>query len=441
MSIPGGNDSVTPRGGRDVSSHLESKRKRGAPRGTSLGGTPISTERGPGVGRAEDTIADEVKTVELDAGDAPGCQGASHGDCGCGGQAPPWDLVADTVVNTCARVRPGEVILLGGGVHAFPLIQALALAIRRAGAFPEMNITSQELLYRTVAETPLEHLAQVPKHRLRWLEDVDAVIATDSLLDPDFAPALSRERQAALAAGWDPWQAALAQGAVRSLYVPYPTPLLAGRYGLTCADLQQRVVASLQADYEAMAAAGRDLMAFLEGTRAVSIGGPDGTDLRLAWQRAYFHLEDGILSEARLEAGFPLAELPAGMLVMGLEGLTVDGLWVVPRATWGNQTLEHVSFRFEGGRLVAADAQAGGALLKQILSGGRKGSLQVRRIVFGLNPHLPEPVGYPLLDQRVARSVSLVLGDAREGEAGGLPAGWEWVLTLPQGELSEKGRG
>src|SRR5690606_7969402 len=82
-----------------------------------------------------------------------GCQG-----CGCR-EDMGWDLLAERLVQVCAAVKEGEVVQLGGGIHAFPLLEALALAVRRAGAYPEINATSHRLLTRTVAETPLPYLA------------------------------------------------------------------------------------------------------------------------------------------------------------------------------------------------------------------------------------------------------------------------------------------
>src|SRR5690606_8382875 len=86
------------------------------------------------------------------------------------------------------------------------LLAALAAAVRRAGAFPELNVTSDELQMELMTTVPIEHLRTVPPHRLRWLEDVDAMIVTDSVADPYRAADVSEERRrAAHAAAGATW--------------------------------------------------------------------------------------------------------------------------------------------------------------------------------------------------------------------------------------------
>src|SRR5690554_729674 len=112
-------------------------------------------------------------------------------------EKPNFRSVAEKIVRVCTGVRPGEVVQLGGGVHNFDLLAALAAAVRRAGAFPELNVTSDELQWETMTETPIEHLRTVPPHRLRWLEDIDVMIVTDAIADPAKAADVPEERRLA----------------------------------------------------------------------------------------------------------------------------------------------------------------------------------------------------------------------------------------------------
>lgn len=371
------------------------------------------------------------------AGPESGCQ-AGPGPCSCGGaEAAAWDRVADVIVKVCARVQEGEVVQLGGGVHAFPLLQALALAVRRAGAFPELNVTSQELLVRTVTETPLEYLARPPRHRVGWIQDIDAVIATDSLLDPGFSPALSKERQAALAAGWDPLQDAVARGDVRSVYVPFPTAHLAAKYGLACSQLQQTLWASLDIDYGALSRKGQQLARLLQGAREVAVETAAGTDFTLAWDEAYVHVDDGTVSAG---AGQAPVELPAGRVMVETLGAVAQGRWAVPRLRWRDREITGAAFEFVKGRLARAKAGSGAGLLQSILAGGRRASLVVGGFAVGLNPALAGLTGYELLDQRATGAVSIMLVDPRPPGEGGPPAPpWQWLLPVAGASLRVDG--
>lgn len=385
------------------------------------------------------TVIADMTKESLGGGVADGgclCSGAgapgAGGTCSCASSQDVWASIADTIVATCVKVQPGEVVQLGGGIHAFDFIEALALAVRRAGGYPELNVTSQRLLNLTARETPLEFLARPPAHRLRWVEDVDAVIATDTLIDPDLLPALSPERQQALAAGWAPVEQAMAARGVRSLYVPFPSEAIAARYGLSAQEMQNRIVQSLDIDYEAVASLGRRIAQRLAEAREARVVGPGGTSMTLAWGQAYAALNDGIVSWGGAEGHF--AELPAGVCVLTVDEVRADGRWAVPRAFWERQRVEPLCVEFAEGRLEQADADQGKAILRPLLFQGRRRSpVTIGRLAFGFNPGVTEVTGYSLVDTRLAGSVSLVLQHGRAA-AQGMPS-WEWPLVLPGASL------
>lgn len=384
-------------------------------------------------------IADMTKESQggLAAGGC-GCSGAAvpggGGTCSCDGSQDVWASIADTIVATCVKVKPGEVVQLGGGIHAFPFIEALALAVRRAGGYPELNVTSQRLLNLIARETPLEFLARPPVHRLRWVEDVDAVIATDTLIDPDLLPALSPERQQALAAGWGPVEEAMAARGVRSLYVPFPSEAIAARYGLTADELQRRIVQSLDIDYEAVAALGARIAQRVAQAREARITGPGGTSITLTWGPSSVALNDGVVARSEEEPGGSFAELPAGVCVLTAEQVRADGRWAVPLAYWEKQPVAPLSLDFAEGRLEQADADRGKVILRPLLFQGRRRSpVTIGRLAFGFNPGVTDVTGYSLVDMRLNGSVSLILQHSRT-TAEGMPY-WEWPLVLPGASL------
>lgn len=327
-------------------------------------------------------------------------------------------------MRTCARVREGDVVLIGGGLHALCLLEALALAVRRAGAFPELNLTSQRLLARMAAETPLEYLARPPAYRQRWLQDVDVVIATDSLADPAALPALSEERQQALAAGWAPFDAAMARRGVRSLYVPFPAAVPG--------EPDPRLVLqdALEADPGAMAEAGRRLAERLQDARSLHITGPGGTDLTLTWEEPAFVLEDGVLDDEAVAAGRTFAELPGGALIALPAEARVEGQWRAPVAYWHGFRVEEAFVTVAEGRVVAAGGTGDGSVPVPFAAVGRRPRVAVSRIVFGLNPRVMQLTGHGVLDVRLAGAVTIVLEDDRARRRGDGP-GWQFPLTLP----------
>src|SRR5690625_1625395 len=162
--------------------------------------------------------------------------------------------IADKIVGVCARIRPGEVVQLGGGVHNFDLVAALAGAVRRVGAFPELNVTSDELQMEMMTTVPVEHLRTVPPHRLRWLEDVDAMIVTDSVADPSLAEAVPDERRRAAHAAAETVERHIFERGIRWAYVGYPTRETTHKLPVSFADLWPMFWRAVDVDYDRLAA-------------------------------------------------------------------------------------------------------------------------------------------------------------------------------------------
>jgi len=146
---------------------------------------------------------------------------------------------------------------------------------------------------------------------------------------------------------------------------------------------------ALDIDYAALSAHQERAIALLRG-RTLRITTPLGTDLRVAihWD-SWFHKGDGRMDRARARAARAVRdremELPAGALRFVPDVATTEGRLVVP--SWGGG--EHVTFTFEGGRIVTVTAESGADRVATAWARETGDRDRLAELVIGFNPKLP----------------------------------------------------
>src|ERR1039458_10118386 len=87
--------------------------------------------------------------------------------------------IAHKVVNISAAVKPGEVVVISGGVQKLPLMEALAIEAAKADALVEpLVVTTDGLGGAFLADVPPECLGP-PKPRMeKWFKGIDVSIST-----------------------------------------------------------------------------------------------------------------------------------------------------------------------------------------------------------------------------------------------------------------------
>lgn len=56
-----------------------------------------------------------------------------------------YEDLAKRIVNTSANVQPGEVVVVSGGQHTVPLMEAIAIEVQKAGGFVTIFLNTDKL--------------------------------------------------------------------------------------------------------------------------------------------------------------------------------------------------------------------------------------------------------------------------------------------------------
>lgn len=359
------------------------------------------------------SVPDEPAGAQDPSASAPAPQAGGQDGVAAAVPPSPWRSIADKIVTQCLAIAPGEVVQLGGGVHNFDFVGALAAAVRRVGAYPELNITSDDMQLEMLLTVPEKYLRTVPPHRLRWLEEVDALIVTDAIADPRRADAVPQARRAAAHAAAEAVERRLFELGPRWLYVGYPTPNNASDLPVPVEELQPLFWEAVDVDYEALAAEGAALAAALEKGGRVRVTTARGTDLSFDIGQRPVLVDDGVVKPADAEEGDGAVHLPAGRVLVAPVETSAAGRIVVDWAWQGGHFFAGLVLDVEKGRLRPNAAGKGAEPFQRLQDDAQGDKDRLGVFAIGLNPAVTRFTGYPALDEKRRGAVHMTLGDNR----------------------------
>jgi aminopeptidase len=320
-------------------------------------------------------------------------------------QAPADDArdLASRVLAAAGGISPGEIVMLDGGLHTVPFMEAVAVEVMRAGGVPAVYVRTDRLSRAYFTERPGQLVA--------ISDSADAVLYGHELgyasvfinfPQSEDSEALWQEMSADTArmrlftASWARTQPRIDslrnRSRARFVYVNYPpTRSATRRSGMDAAEFTRMQWSAVTTDQQRMTRAGRVIADLLERGRMMRITTANGTDLRIPLAGRPPAVNAGVMP-----AGFPAAQL-ASLRTVSLPGGQVSvapletggaGRAVLRRSDCGGGTLVNARFQLQAGRLVGFSADSGAACVTAYLSGNTTPADRIGYVLIGLNPGL-----------------------------------------------------
>jgi leucyl aminopeptidase (aminopeptidase T) len=322
---------------------------------------------------------------------------------------------ARTLVERCARVREGEMVLVSGAPRDARLLEDVATEVRRLGAFPLVWVESDRMRRMSYVHVPERFDEQTPAWRMRLAESAQVEIVVDGseseslLADVEPARIAARERASV------PVTKRLMQRGVRQVYLGNdlrPTADRAKRYGMSEAELGRAYRAALDVDYAELEATGASLRGAIEKSREMRLTSPNGTDLRfqVAGRKAF--VSDGVVSaeDERRGGAALMTWLPAGEAFVSAVPGTAEGRIVVDRDTWDGAEYTNLVLTFRRGRLESMTAESGGERLAAAYAAGGAGKEAFGGVDIGFNPALARAAGSAMRSFAALGNVTVAFG-------------------------------
>jgi aminopeptidase len=356
--------------------------------------------------------------------------------------AVDYDALAERIVGAGAAVRNGDLVQVIGTVEDSALMEALAVATRRRGAFPLLTLTSDRLGRRMYEEVPEKYDDQPPRLELGLAEMLSVIIELVPE-DEEIYPGVPPARIAKVFASRQGLHARIRERSIRQLSVGnelYPSRARAERYGMSYEAMAGNYWRGLATDPAVIRARAAWMHDALARARVIEVTNPNGTRITMSIAGRKLLVSDGVLSDEELAAGGEevMVWLPAGELYAAPVVKSVNGTVVVDRLRFQDTRVEGLRLDFVDGRVASMSATAGLDSLKRFYDGAGAGKELFSVLDVGINPNVEHVPGAWITSPVVAGMVTLGIG--KNTWAGGdNDASFGVQLYLPGSTLSVDG--
>ncbi len=260
--------------------------------------------------------------------------------------------VAEKVVTLSAGVKDGDLVLIFGSDEDLPLLEDIAVEVRKVGASPLVSVATEELNRRLYDEVPAKYDTREPEMIMKLAAVVDVVINTESG-EGRTLEGVPAERIAARGKASAPVGALMQKRGVRTVALGnglYPSEERAERFGISRQELAEMMYGGVDADYEALKATGEEIRRALAAGKELHITNPNGTDLKVRISGRPVSINDGIISDQERRKGGAATSvwLPAGEVYLTPVPGTATGTVVADEFFFQGKPIAGLRLDFKG---------------------------------------------------------------------------------------------
>jgi aminopeptidase len=335
---------------------------------------------------------------------------------------------AELLLDTCIGIQPGWEVLVLGTPLGRPLLEEVASALGRRGAYAVFQLSfdggvgSTEGSWLRAAPTALiERPASIQSH---LLEHCDAIVAVQAPENTRDGSSIEPERLAAARTAYRPALQRTMSHEVPWVGCQFPTPALAQEAGMSTEEFADFLFGACLLDWKAEGDRMRRYADRFDAAGEVRIVG-GRTDLRLGIEGRTMKVDAG-------GANMPGGEFFCSPVEDSAEGEIVFGEFP---AVLSGRELNGIRLRFEGGR-VDASAETNEPFLIEVLDSD-DGARRLGELGIGCNPGITRYMKNTLFDEKIDGTVHVALGNGFPDLGGTNESTIHWDIVK---DLREGGR-
>jgi aminopeptidase len=348
---------------------------------------------------------------------------------------PRLASLATLLVDYSLGLREGEVVRINSSDAAAPLILALQRVAIARGAHAYSNVALEGLAEILTAEGSKAQREFVSDLAYREVDRLDAEITiwseantkSFSRADPEARGQVYAAERSLVTRRWE----RIDRGEMRWVGTLMPTNGHAQDAEMSLREYEDFVFRACHVDgdqdpvahWRSVADELTTRAAELTDTREIRIVGPD-TDVRLG------------VSGRRWQPSYGTHNMPDGEVFTSPVETETEGeiRFTLPAVFYGRE-VEDIRLRFEGGRVVDADARSGANYLRTLLDTD-DGARVLGEFAFGLNYEIDRWTRNILFDEKIGGTVHLALGSSFEDCGGKNDSALHWDIIC---DLREEG--
>jgi aminopeptidase len=323
--------------------------------------------------------------------------------------------VAVKVVQQSAGVREGDIVLVAGSDEDLPLLEEIAIEVRKLGGQPLVTVTTERFRRRAYDEVPARYDTQTPSLAMKLTAMEDVFISTEAA-EGRTLKGVAPERIAARGKAFAPVGQLMMKRNVRTVALGnglYPSAERAEQFSMSRDELAGLMYGGIDADYSQLQATGEQIRKALAAGKELRITSLGGTDLRVKIAGRPVVVSDGVISAEDRKKGGPAVSvwLPAGEVFLTPVPGTANGVVVADHLFFQGDRIEGLRLEVKNGKMVGMTANSGLDPLKKYyeLAGPGKDIFGV--VDIGINPSIKLPEGGAVNVWSRAGAVTVVVGN------------------------------
>ncbi len=357
---------------------------------------------------------------------------------------PDLEATAQTLVNQCASIKQGDLVLITGKPTDIQLLENIALQVRALGAFPLVSVGTERLARRVYDEVPAKFDSQTDQFDLKIAGLINARISVDSNENPQLFADASPDRLAAFMKAETPVNETLLKRNVRQVSLGnglYPTPATARLHGLSQDSLSNLFWQGVTTDYSALQVTGETVQKTLASGKEVRITNPNGTDLKFRIEARPVFVSDGVISTDDISRGGAACQvwLPAGEVYGTPVAGTAEGKAVIDRHIFQGQEITGLTLTFKAGKLTGMTAKTGLDPLQKLYNAADASKDAFAFYDVGINQGMKIPQGSKVLAWMPAGQVTIGVGQ-NTWAGGNNTSNFELAAFIPGSTLTVDGK-
>jgi len=351
------------------------------------------------------------------------------------GTGPDTEAVAQKLVTQSAGVREGDIVLITGGVRDLKLLEDLAVAVRKVGAFPLVEISSERMIRKGYDDVPAKYDSQSPELGRRLADVVTAVISVDFVEDQEFLAGVPPERMAARGKASEGLAKLWQDRKIRQVNLGnglYPTAQNASNFRLSQEQLAKIFWDGVNVNSTELNASGEQIKKVLASGKEIQITNPNGTDLKVRIERRPVFISDGVITAEETKKGGAANQvwLPAGEVYLAPVPGTAEGKVVADDDFYQGKPIQGLTVAFRGGKVTSMTAKSGLEAFKALYDASGPGKENFAFIDFGINSNVRLPEGSRSVNYVPSGMVTVGIGNNLwAGGDNGTPFGWSGFLS------------
>lgn len=355
------------------------------------------------------------------------------------------EALAAKLVNQCANVHEKDMVMILGSVRDADLMDAIALQVEKAGAFPLVVLQSEQRRRRYFDIVPEKYDAQEPEFLKHLMNGATVVVLIDDEENPGLFQDVPAKRFTTVNEKYiRAIRITMKEQNTRFVNLGnglYPTQGLARQFNMTQEDLAHVFWKGLNTDYRQLEKTGIAIKSLLTNGKKLRLTSHNGTDLTCEITRRPIRISDGIISDTEEKLGAPNCTvwLPAGEVYVTPVPGTAEGKVVVERKFFQGQEIEDLVLTFKKGKLVNMSAKSGLTPYKAVYEAAGPGKEDFGYVDIGINPNVQIKPGSKMVAWTAAGMITI--GHGGNSWAGGQSdSDFDCAYHLPKATLTVDGK-